>query len=225
MTQVQTPTASPVLYSFRRCPYAMRARMAIDYSETSIEHREILLKDKPNAMLEVSPKGTVPVLVLPEGKVIDESRDVMMWALGVNDSQHWYHGLNTSQQESIQGWIDRCDYEFKPWLDKYKYAVGYPEQPPEFYRQQGEAFLNELEQALTDQQFLMGAEQTLADNALFPFVRQFAHVDKPWFDQSPYPRLQTWLKYFLSSKRFLRIMKKHPVWQPERHSSSRLEPK
>lgn len=188
--------------------------MAIDYSETPIEHREILLKDKPSAMLEASPKGTVPVLVLPDGQVIDESRDVMMWALRINDSQHWYHGQNDSRQTCIQHWIDRCDNDFKPWLDKYKYAVGYPEQPPEFYRQHGEAFLSELEQALTDQPFLMGNEQTLADNALFPFVRQFAHVDKPWFDQSPYPRLQTWLEFFLSSERFLRIMKKHPLWQP-----------
>ncbi len=192
----------------------MRARMTIDYSGTAIDHREILLKNKPAAMLEASPKGTVPVLVLADGRVIDESRDVMMWALEISDSQHWYHGLESSQQKRIQNWIDRCDQDFKPWLDKYKYAVGYPEQPPEFYRQQGEVFLAELEQALAHHQFLLGAEETLADNALFPFVRQFAHVDKSWFDQSAYPQLQTWLTHFLNGERFLRIMKKHPLWQP-----------
>jgi len=203
----------PILYSFRRCPYAMRARMAIDYSDVEYQHREILLKNKPAAMLEASAKGTVPVVVLASGEVIDESRDVMMWALQQRDQQQWYFGLSSEQQSDIEQWIDRNDDHFKPWLDKYKYSVGYPEHPVEYYRQQAENFLAQLDQALDSQAFILGDRETLADNALFPFVRQFAYVDKAWFDNSQYTNLQRWLEYFLSSDRFVRIMGKYSLWQ------------
>jgi len=203
----------PILYSFRRCPYAMRARMAIDYSDVEYQHREILLKNKPAAMLEASAKGTVPVVVLASGEVIDESRDVMMWALQQRDQQQWYFGLSSGQQRDIEQWIDRNDDHFKPWLDKYKYSVGYPEHPVEYYRQQAENFLAQLDQALDSQAFILGDKETLADNALFPFIRQFAHVDKAWFDSSEYTNLQQWLERFLNSDRFVRIMKKYPLWQ------------
>jgi len=204
----------PILYSFRRCPYAMRARMAIDYSDIEYQHREILLKDKPAAMLEASAKGTVPVVVLASGEVIDESRDVMMWALQQRDQQQWYFGLSSEQQSDIGQWIDSNDNHFKPWLDKYKYSVGYPEHSAEYYRQQAEGFLAELNQTLNSQAFILGDKETLADNALFPFVRQFAYVDKAWFDSSEYTNLQLWLEHFLNSDRFVRIMEKYPLWQP-----------
>jgi len=205
----------PILYSFRRCPYAMRARLAIHYSGIEIEHREILLKDKPAAMLEASPKGTVPVVVLPNGTVIDESRDVMMWALQQHDPQTWYHGLTEEQQADINDWIDRNDNDFKPWLDKYKYSVGYPEHSEAYYREQCEAFLKQLNEQLSNSAYLMGDSESLADNAIFPFVRQCAFVDKSWFDAAPYPHLQRWLQQFLKSARFEDIMHKHPLWQAD----------
>jgi glutathione S-transferase len=207
------PPELPILYSFRRCPYAMRARMALDYSEIQYQHREILLKDKPAAMLEASAKGTVPVVVLASGEVLDESRDVMMWALRQCDRQQWYVALSTEQQHEIDRWIDRNDNHFKPWLDKYKYSVGYPEHPAEYYRQQAEGFLAELNQTLESQPFLLGERESLADNALFPFVRQFAYVDKVWFDASQYTNLQQWLEGFLGGERFARVMEKHVLWR------------
>ena len=193
----------------------MRARMALDYSAVAVEHREILLKNKPADMLIASPKGTVPVLVLGEDQVIDESRDLMMWALKCADPQGWYFGRPIAEQGAIESWINRNDDEFKPWLDKYKYSVGYPEHSEAYYRQQAEAFIAELDRTLTAHRFLLGSEETLADNALFPFVRQFAHVDKAWFDASQYDALKRWLNHFLSSARFIRIMQKHPLWQAE----------
>ncbi|MGH1373404.1 MAG: glutathione S-transferase [Cellvibrionaceae bacterium] len=223
MTQHSEPTEllspSPaiedetVLYSFRRCPYAMRARMALDYSAITLEHREILLKNKPAAMLAASPKGTVPVLILDSGEVIDESRDVMMWALNQSDPQRWYQHRSSDDQRQIELWINRNDDDFKPWLDKYKYSVGYPEHSETYYRQQAEEFIADLERTLSGQRYLLGEEPTLADNAVFPFVRQFAHVDKAWFDASAYTAVQAWLDLFLNSERFSRIMKKHPLWQ------------
>lgn len=212
------PIQYPALYSFRRCPYAMRARMAIDYSSASIEHREILLKEKPKSMLVASAKGTVPVLVIDEGTpqqvVIDESREIMMWAIQQHDPQHWYAGLAPQVQVKINQWIDTNDGEFKPWLDRYKYSVGYPEHSEQYYRTQCEVFLSALNNALEGSCFLLGAQECLADNAIFPFVRQFAFVDKDWFDRAPYPSLQRWLDAFLASKRFNRVMIKHPLWQP-----------
>lgn len=193
--------------------------MAIDYSGCEVEHREILLKSKPAAMLQASPKGTVPVLVLPDGTVIDESREVMMWALQQHDSQRWYYGLTDEQQAGINEWIDRNDNDFKPWLDKYKYCVGYPEHSEEYYREQSEVFLNQLNKQLSKSACLMGDSESLADNAIFPFVRQCAFVNKDWFDASPYPHLQRWLQHFLGSVRFQTIMHKHPLWLPPKPSS------
>ncbi|GAB3099345.1 glutathione S-transferase [Aestuariicella hydrocarbonica] len=205
--------ALPVLYSFRRCPYAMRARMALHYSKVDVEHREILLKNKPAAMLAASPKGTVPVVVLANGTVIEESRDVMLWALQQHDPQHWYYGLPATRQASIDHWIDANDTDFKPWLDKYKYSVGYPQHPETYYRQQCETFLGKLDRQLQQSAYLLGDDESLADNAIFPFVRQCAFVNKAWFDATPYPHLQRWLDGFLNSERFQTIMVKHPLWQ------------
>ncbi len=191
----------------------MRARLALDYSAVAVEHREILLKNKPSAMLAISAKGTVPVLVLESGEVIDESRDLMMWALTRRDSQDWYCGRPNTDQQKIDQWIDRNDQQFKPWLDKYKYSVGYPEHPESYYREQAEHFIADLDRTLSEQPYLVGEDETLADNALFPFVRQFAHVDKAWFDASCYDAVRAWLNHFLNSERFIRIMQKHPLWQ------------
>lgn len=200
----------PVLYSFRRCPYAMRARMALLYSSINLELREVLLKDKPPAMLAASPKGTVPVLQLPDSEVLDQSRDIMHWALAIDDPQQW---LNEELLDSINQLIDYNDNQFKSHLDQYKYWERFPAESQNFYRAQGEIFLKLLEEHLCRQRYLLANSISMADIALFPFIRQFAFVDKDWFDRSPYPKLQIWLQEFLESPLFLAAMKKLPPWQ------------
>ena len=200
----------PVLYSFRRCPYAIRARMALIYSSINVELREVLLRDKPKSMLAASAKGTVPVLLLPDGRVLDQSRDIMLWALESSDPQQWYHEALT---EPVNCLIDCNDNQFKTHLDHYKYWDRFPEQPQQFYRAQAEKFLLQLEGHLENNSYLLADRITLADIALFPFIRQFAYVDKPWFDQAPYPRLQVWLEKFLQSELFAAAMNKLPPWQ------------
>jgi len=192
----------PILYTFRRCPYAIRARMAIAYAGIEVEHREITLKNKPKAMLHASPKGTVPVLVLADDTVIDESLDIMRWALEQNDPHGW---LNYNQPSSL---IQENDGSFKQALDHYKYAVRFPEKPIEYYRAQGESFLQKLENMLNQHKYLSDAQPSLEDYAIFPFIRQFAFVDKPWFDVAPYPKLQAWLDVNVSSDLFAGVMQK-----------------
>ena len=184
------PGLLPVLYTFRRCPYAIRARMALAYAGIKYELREVVLRDKPPSMLELSAKGTVPVLQL-EGNVIDESLEVMDWALGLNDPDDW-KAVDLRMQSEL---VSQCDDEFKHWLDRYKYADRYPERSAEYYRQQGEVFLQILEAQLASADagaYLFGSAVRFADVAIFPFVRQFAFVDKTWFDDAPYPLLQRW---------------------------------
>ena len=200
----------PVLYSFRRCPYAMRARMGLLYSSINLELREVLLKDKPSSMLDISAKGTVPVLLLPDSQVLDQSRDIMHWALAIDDPQQW---LKEELLESINQLIDYNDNQFKIHLDQYKYWERYPAESQEFYRGKGEIFLSLLEEHLSRQPYLLADRITMADIALFPFIRQFAYVDKNWFDQAPYPKLQIWLQGLLESPLFLAAMKKLPPWQ------------
>ena len=198
----------PVLYTFRRCPYAIRARMAIYYSGLAVEIREIVLRDKPASMLEYSPKGTVPVLVLPSGEVIDESRGVMKWALSQHDPDLW-------KIDDPDGLIEENDSDFKQWLDHYKYADRYPDFPAEVYRDHCEVFLKKLEMKLMDQAFLMSDRMTETDVAIFPFIRQLAFVDKTWFDQAAHPHLQKWLACFLASDLFRNVMIKYLPWKPE----------
>ena len=198
-------TEHPILYTFRRCPYAMRARLAITVSLQTVEYREILLRDKPRELLEASPKGTVPVLVLPDGRVIDESLDIMHWALQLNDPERWLEGDTEL--------IERNDREFKHWLDRYKYADRFPEHSAGFYRQQGEVFLDALEQRLQCSNGLSTSHLTITDYGIAPFIRQFAHVDREWFYSSPYPHLIRWLDRFLQSELFTRIMVKRSSWQ------------
>ncbi|MGY6275557.1 glutathione S-transferase [Methylomonas sp. MgM2] len=200
--------AYPILYSFRRCPYAMRARLAIAAAGIAVELREVQLRSKPEAMLKASPKGTVPVLVLQDGRVIDESLDIMHWALAINDPRHWLHAAT---QAHIL--IAENDGEFKYHLDRYKYADRHPEHPAEYYRRQGEQFLTKLESRLEQQAFLCSPRFGLADAAIAPFIRQFAAVDSVWFESAPYPALRRWLHLFLDSALFGGIMHQYPQWQ------------
>lgn len=202
----------PILYSFRRCPYAIRARLAIKYSKIIVELREVLLAEKPKEMLSCSAKGTVPVLQLMNGAVIDESLDIMKWALQYNDPENWIPE-NVEEIKVTQQLIDINDNEFKQHLDHYKYADRFPEQSMEYYRNQAESFLRILEDKLNQNEFLIADKISLADVAIFPFIRQFVYVDKNWFDQSDYKKLQLWLEYFLTLDLFESVMGKYPRWQ------------
>ncbi|WP_440454064.1 glutathione S-transferase [Psychrobacter sp. ASPA161_9] len=206
-------TASlPLLYSFRRCPYAMRARLGILFAELQVELREITLKNKPAQMLAISPKGTVPVLQLIDGTVIEESREIMEWALEQKDSQGLLDAKVLDQANAL---IDKNDNEFKHWLDRYKYADRHLEMTQEEYRLQGEEFLQILEKLLTKNFYLLGDTITIADIAIMPFVRQFAHVDRDVFYNLPYPNLQRWLQHWLEHPIFLQVMTKYQPWQED----------
>ena len=200
----------PCLYSFRRCPYAIRARLGMLFAELQVELREITLKNKPPQMLAISPKGTVPVLQLLDGTVIEESRDIMIWALEQNDQQGLLEAETLLEANAL---IDKNDNEFKYWLDRYKYADRHIDMSQTEYRQKGEAFLQLLEELLTKNPYLLGKSVTLADIGIVPFVRQFAHVDRDIFYSLPYPNLQRWLQDWLSHPLFLQAMTKFQPWQ------------
>lgn len=195
----------PVFYSFRRCPYAMRARLALQEAQANVELREVVLRDKPNAFLAASPSGTVPCLVHTDG-VIDESLDIMVWALKQHDPQGW---LDMPQD----GWdlIATCDGPFKNALDRTKYATRYPQDDPNVARAQASEFLHQIDRQLDGQLF---GRPTLADAAILPFVRQFAFIDKSWFDAQPWPKVQRWLEAFLQGDLFGSIMQKYGKWEP-----------
>ncbi|KJZ66134.1 glutathione S-transferase [Pseudomonas fluorescens] len=197
------------LYSFRRCPYAMRARMALRYSGVAVNIVEVSLKAKPAEMLALSSKGTVPVLSV-DGQVIDESLAIMHWALAQSDPQDWLLKDDPVGQQLIAGLIEENDQVFKVHLNRYKYAERYPEQPMAFYRAEGEVFLRRLDELLEGRDYLLDKHPSLADVALMPFVRQFAHVDREWFGQTPYHRLQAWLQRLLESDLFVGVMQKEP---------------
>ena len=203
-------TSLDCLYSFRRCPYAMRARLAVLFAGLQVELREVTLKNKPAQMLAISPKGTVPVLRLADGAVIDESRDIMVWAIEQQDPQGLLDATILDQANAL---IEQNDNEFKHWLDRYKYADRHVEMTQTEYRQRGEAFLQVLEALLERSPYLLGDDPTIADIGVMPFVRQFAHVDRDVFSQLPYPNLQRWLQHWLEHPLFLQTMIKLPVWQ------------
>ena len=196
-----------ILYTFRRCPYAMRARMALAYAGIELELREILLKDKPQDMLNQSPKGTVPTLITSSGDVIDESLDVIYWALEQNDPDNWLP-CDDNGIELIQ----KHDNNFKPLLDKYKYADRHTELSESEHRNNTLPFIEQLNHLLTESPYLAGQKPTLCDIAIFPFIRQYAMVDKQWFDEQPYPALQAWLSALLESALFKSIMKKYKLY-------------
>ena len=185
----------------------MRARSALKYAGITVRVIEVSLKNKPDEMLKLSPKGTVPVLVLADGQVLEHSIDIMYWALHQKDPNGWL----TADAEQTALLIKENDQDFKYVLDRYKYASRFPEQPPEVYRAQGEIFLKKLEGALNNSYYLHKDTVSLADIAIFPFVRQFASVDQQWFDTTPYAKLRRWLKALVESELFISIMEKHPT--------------
>lgn len=206
------PQEDPILYSFRRCPYAMRARLALSVSEQKVEHREVVLRNKPRALLDASPKGTVPVLVLPDGKVLDESLDIMFWALNQNDPKSW---LPTDQErEDVMALIRQNDGPFKSALDRYKYPDRYEGASSAEARNQASEIIEALNQRLAEHGCLFGPNPGLGDMAILPFVRQFAHVDREWFYAKPWPAAIRWLDQFKASEIFKTIMKKHEAWTP-----------
>ena len=202
----------PVLYSFRRCPYAMRARLGLLFADRQVVLREIVLKNKPTQLLAISPKGTVPVLQLSDGTVIEESREIMIWALEQNDPQTL---LNVEILEKAMALIAKNDTEFKHWLDRYKYADRHLEMTQTEYRQKGEEFLQILEALLVKNTYLLGGRASIADIGIMPFVRQFAHVDRDIFYSLPYPNVQQWLQYWLEQPLFMTAMTRYQTWQEE----------
>jgi len=198
------------LYSFRRCPYAMRARLGILFAELQVELREITLKNKPSQMLAISPKGTVPVLQLLDGTVIEESTEIMIWTLEQQDPQGL---LDAEVLQQANALIDKNDNEFKYWLDRYKYADRHTDMTQTEYQQKGEIFLQVLEELLTKNPYLLGKTVTIADIGIMPFVRQFAHVDRNVFYSLPYPNLQRWLQDWLQHPFFLQTITKFQPWQ------------
>ena len=206
--------ARPILYSFRRCPYAMRARMAIAAAGVECRLREVVLRDKPTEMLEASPKGTVPVIVELDGTVIEESLDVMAWALGQNDAEGWL-APELGTRAEMDALVAECDGPFKRALDRYKYPNRYEDEGiiREDQRALGLAFLERLNTQLEDRPQLFGAKVSYADIAIFPFIRQFANTDRTWFDALDLPNLQAWLESHLESTRFKEIMPKFAQWK------------
>ena len=207
----------PILYSFRRCPYAMRARMALYYSKINYEHREILLRKRPEKLYQVSPKGTVPVLELPSGDVIDESFDIMKWALSINDPEMWFDKNKEEQLDLIK----LNDDKFKKWLDKYKYHVRFPEYPLEYYRKECEKILDIYEDRLKDKSFFFGATISLADIAVMPFIRQFSNVDIGYFNNR-FSFLSKWKQSLISLEIFSKMMNKFEVWEEDKKGESIL---
>ena len=188
------PEKLPILYSFRRCPYAIRARMAIVRTEHKCEHREVILRDRPEHMMEISPKGTVPVMLLPNGEVIEESLEIMQYVLNweLNDDETY--------------WIDRNDNEFKYHLDRYKYPNRFENVDFIQQRDLAKRYLDDLDNYLSD------SMSTRLSDALFPFVRQFANHDRAWFDAQGWQNLHQWLDNNLVSDEFARCMKKYQQW-------------
>lgn len=205
-------TALPVLYSFRRCPYAMRARLALAVSGQTCELREVVLRNKPQGLLQASPKGTVPVLVLPSGQVLEQSLDIMRWALAQHDAEGWLTPSHGTVADML-ALIAECDGPFKQALDRCKYPSRYPDADMNTERARAVAWLSALEARLSpDQPYLFGTHATLADMAIAPFVRQFAGIDAEWWAAQPWPRLQAWLAQWQASDLLASVMHKLPAW-------------
>jgi glutathione S-transferase len=204
-------TLMPILYSFRRCPYAIRARLSIAASGEQVELREILLRDKAPEFLETSPSATVPCLKADD-TVIDESLEIMLWALQRADPENWLRPEEGDLDEML-ALIADCDGPFKRNLDRYKYDTRYPDADRETEKAGAADFLWHLERRLTDRPWLFGSRGSLADYAILPFVRQFANADRSWFDSQDWTSLKAWLEAFENSFRFQSVM---PKWSPWR---------
>jgi glutathione S-transferase len=198
----------PILYSFRRCPYAIRARLALLASGIEYEHREVVLRDKPADMLAASPKGTVPVLVLPNNEVIDQSLDIMLWALRQSDPYHWL-----AHEKDALALIAECDGDFKFHLDRYKYPNRYEGADAWVHRTQAAAFATVIDTKISQKYYKFNSTLGVYYAGLLPFLRQFSHVDKNWFAQQPWPALQAGLADFEASEAFKTIMQNHKPWQ------------
>ena len=197
----------PILYSFRRCPYAIRARMVLSYMEVSVDLREVLLNERPQSLYKISSKGTVPVLLLNDGKVLDESLDIMLWAIEQGEQKLYEDKL--SEQNQL---IKYNDTKFKYWLDRYKYHVRYLEHSREYYQRKCSKTLAEYDMRLSGNAYLMGDRIRLADIAIFPFIRQCANVDQNWFNNK-YPNLNQWLEIWKQSRLFKSVMTKYKQWR------------
>ncbi|PCJ48457.1 MAG: glutathione S-transferase [Gammaproteobacteria bacterium] len=208
----------PLLYSLQHCPYAIRARMGILLSKQAVYIRAINLKDKPKEMLDVSPSGTVPLLVMEQSLVIDESLEIMLWALAINDPEDLLLSDDPTALPSMLNTINTYDKDFKACLEKYKSAKRYHDTNKVYLRKECELFISELEQRLTLTDFFMGEKASLIDYAILPFIRQFARVERQWYLQSPYPNLRQWLDKYLQSPLFSKTMKNYPLWL-ESHES------
>ena len=196
-----------LLYSFRRCPYAIRARLAVAVSGQPVKLVEVALRDKPESMLKLSPKGTVPVLLLGDGQVIDESMDVMHWALNLADPEGWL-GPDDATRVAMKTLIDENDGGFKHHLDRTKYANRYDGVDPQQHRAEAMVFLAKLDGMLSSGGGLIGERRLLADWAILPFVRQFANIDRPLFDREAGSKLCAWLDRGLGSELFVDVMRK-----------------
>ncbi len=204
----------PILYTFRRCPYAMRARFAIRSSKIMVEVREIKLKEKPSEFLKSSPKGTVPVLITKSGDVLEESLDIINWALNINDPHKWLADGKLEKKE-ITNLLDDFEMKFKINLDKYKYPNRFSGVDQYLYRDKNLCFLEKLNSYLKNNKSLNSEHLTLLDYAIFPFVRQFRNVDKDWFDKLNFSLLNNWINHIIDSEEFSSIMKKYKKWEPD----------
>lgn len=205
-----------ILYSLRNCPYAMRARLAIFKAKEPVLLRDLVLSNKPKEMLAASPKGTVPVVVLANNTVIEESVDIMLWALHRADPDDLLHAQQQDALSAMLLLIKDFDDNFKTSLDAYKCAKRYQEDNIDECRKACQQYVQQLEQRLTEHTFLMSNKESLADIALIPFIRQFARVERQWYLQSPYPKVRQWLNSYLQSATFTKVMAKHPLWIDER---------
>ena len=197
----------PTLYSFRRCPYAIRARLALAIAALPCQLHEVELRNKPACLLEASPKGTVPVLVLGDGTVIEQSMDIMQWALGQHDPVHWLRPTTGTHGQMLE-LIAACDGGFKKALDRYRYPNRHPEGCSHDAREMASEWLASLDERLAATGYLQGSHASLVDAAIFPFVRQFAAVDPPWWAEQPWSHLHAWLQHWLSSPLFAQVMRK-----------------
>lgn len=200
----------PILYSFRRCPYAIRARYTLSLLNIKVEIREVVLRNKPEALLRLGGRSSVPQMICEQGVRYPESMDIIRWAMARKQNANIY---SKPQEREIAAWLFQTDHRFKFWLDKYKYADRHPDFSQEYYRSQGERFLRRLESKLSKQAFLLGDEMSMADVLVFPFIRQFRGVDNTWFDQSQYTSVKLWLNQIIEDKTFEKVMIKLPPWQ------------
>ena len=207
----------PILYSFRRCPYAMRARLALLASGIVCELREVVLRNKPAELLAASPKGTVPVLITPDGQVIDQSLEIMLWALRQNDPEHGLPAeTDTDTFDAGMSLLSRCDGAFKHHLDRYKYPQRYAHEAgadKQMSRATAAQFVADLEAGSAQNHSLFNSSPGMFDAGIAPFIRQFAHTDAAWFAAQPWPQVQAWLRAFEVSAAFKQVMQPYAPWQ------------